>query len=949
MTLALSLLLAVASGRAAPPPGEVPVAVFGPAEGLPGAQVRALALGESGELFVGTESGLARFDGRRFTAIDVPGSHQQGAERPFFTSLLEVDGTLLGQTLGSVLVASPAPQLLAERVADDVNSAITRAPDGRVLLASDVGLFAWRPGEAALSPLVDAEVVAASGLGDSLPRFRAVHAEAEGVWLGSVEGLWRLEEGRLEHRDPRPVRSFLQSERHGLIVGREDGLYALSDLESRLGGDCFTTDLAARADGRVVAACGGGMLLEERDGSWTLLHQEHGLAGDIVTRVVVDRDDIVWAGTLDQGLMRLADLDLRLLTVAQGLTSPHITDLVADGGDLVVTTHRATSRVHADGTVALEDFPEGFDPEDLLRWRRTDEGVFILANMRGVWRLRGEEVVQLTHGEELFGHLLATPQGAVWHAQETRLARVWPPDGPALTAAGTYFGVAWVTDEGEVLVPHQGGVSRLVGDRLEELAPPPPGCEVQRTAEHAGVLYGACANQLFRWQGAAWAPVDVGPFEVKFLRPALGGLYLGDVDALIRVAPEPARLDVSTGLPRVSFLPAHSPVGHGEWLAAATSVGVLFVRPERLDRPWRAPAVHIREVRAGDRDVTGSLDLRSDDDDLRLALGTDSLAGADLLRFRFRLDDGDWSEPFSDDRLQLAGLSRSGHTLQVQARLASGPWSAEPAVLAFAVPPRWYERRSVRLLGLGLVALVLVVIYRERTRRLEEQVRHLREAEEFRSIFGRFVTPEVAEEALSGRLSTAGAEAEVTVLFADVRGFTSLTERLPPDRLVRLLNRWYALTIAEIEAEGGVVNKLLGDAVVAIFGAPRHQPDHADRALRAARGLLRALAEASDDLEAEFGEAVRSGVGLNSGVVIAGPIGAPSRSEYTVIGEAVNVAARVEALTRTVSADLLITEATRARLGEALREDPDLRDLGAHALKGVSQPVRVWGLRWDEA
>ena len=148
-----------------------------------------------------------------------------------------------------------------------------------------------------------------------------------------------------------------------------------------------------------------------------------------------------------------------------------------------------------------------------------------------------------------------------------------------------------------------------------------------------------------------------------------------------------------------------------------------------------------------------------------------------------------------------------------------------------------------------------------------------------------------------------------------------------------LLNAWLTEMVAAIEAEGGVVNKFIGDAVVAIFGAPRAQPDHAERAVRAARRMAAATRAVAE----RHGQALRAGVGVNSGTVIAGPVGAASRMEYTVIGEVVNVAARVEALTRTLDVDVLVADDTVARLGSH-----GLRDRGTHALKGVPTPVRVW-------
>ena len=250
----------------------------------------------------------------------------------------------------------------------------------------------------------------------------------------------------------------------------------------------------------------------------------------------------------------------------------------------------------------------------------------------------------------------------------------------------------------------------------------------------------------------------------------------------------------------------------------------------------------------------------------------------------------------------------------------------------------------MRLGAALLLALGVGAWQRERARRLAAQLARAEEALAFRQVFGRFVTPEVAEEALSGRLGRAGQCREVTVLMADLRGFTPMTEALPPEELVRLLNAWLTRMVEAIEAEGGTVDKFVGDAVMAIFNAPRTQPDHADRALRAARAMVRATRALAEEARARHGVALGAGVGIASGEAIVGPVGSDARMEYTAIGEPVNLAARVEALTRKLDADVLLAESTRARL----RDPAGLEPAGAHRLKGIAEPVAVWAWRADD-
>ena len=232
------------------------------------------------------------------------------------------------------------------------------------------------------------------------------------------------------------------------------------------------------------------------------------------------------------------------------------------------------------------------------------------------------------------------------------------------------------------------------------------------------------------------------------------------------------------------------------------------------------------------------------------------------------------------------------------------------------------------------------LLHVERTRRLRAELRHLREQASLRDTFGRFVAHEVADEVLSGRLKAAGESREVTVLFADIRGFTPLSESLAAHDVVALLNTWFTAMVAEVEAEGGSVNKFMGDAIVAVFGAPRALENHADHALRAATRIVRAAERLDVPLRARFGHTVRAGIGVNSGTVVAGPVGAPNRMEYGVYGEPVNIAARIESHTRVMAADVLVADETVRRLSAPFH----LVHLGPQTLKGVAAPVIIWKL-----
>ncbi|WP_445152234.1 adenylate/guanylate cyclase domain-containing protein [Baekduia sp. Peel2402] len=207
----------------------------------------------------------------------------------------------------------------------------------------------------------------------------------------------------------------------------------------------------------------------------------------------------------------------------------------------------------------------------------------------------------------------------------------------------------------------------------------------------------------------------------------------------------------------------------------------------------------------------------------------------------------------------------------------------------------------------------------------------LEERERLREAFGAFVDPGVAERVLEEGTILEGQEAEVTILFLDIRGFTAFAEREGPREAVARLNDLYELIVPVLVRHGGHANKFIGDGLLGVFGAPERLPDHADRALGAALEIVSVVRE-------RYGERLRLGIGLNSGPVVAGTIGGGGRVEFTVIGDVVNTAARVEEATRITNDDILLTEATRALL---CRDHGGFIGRGDAALKGKVERVQL--------
>jgi adenylate cyclase len=212
----------------------------------------------------------------------------------------------------------------------------------------------------------------------------------------------------------------------------------------------------------------------------------------------------------------------------------------------------------------------------------------------------------------------------------------------------------------------------------------------------------------------------------------------------------------------------------------------------------------------------------------------------------------------------------------------------------------------------------------------------LREKEHVRRVFGLHVGEKIAQQILSRDPELGGREQIVTVMFLDIRDFTTRAAGIEPKAAINLLNRFLQRMVAIVENEhGGIVNKFLGDGLMAIFGLGSAKNDHADAALRAARAMLRALPDLNAELVAAGEAPLQVGIGLNTGRAIVGSIGSPERMEFTVIGDTVNIASRIEALNKMAGTSLLLSQATR----DALTEVIDLHALPPQSVKGLNELV----------
>lgn len=223
----------------------------------------------------------------------------------------------------------------------------------------------------------------------------------------------------------------------------------------------------------------------------------------------------------------------------------------------------------------------------------------------------------------------------------------------------------------------------------------------------------------------------------------------------------------------------------------------------------------------------------------------------------------------------------------------------------------------------------------------------LKERDKVKSLFSKFHGSSIAEDLLKGDMGVGGQNKEVTVFFSDIRGFTSYSENRTPEEVVSMLNEYFEVMVAIINKHGGVVDKFIGDAIMAVWGAPKGTEQDTENALRACIEMRRSLVELNDRRKARGQDPILIGIGLHTGRAISGTIGSHERMEYTVIGDAVNMTSRIESSTKAFGTDLLVSQTVMDKVGDRF-----LVDLAGKAtVKGKAEPLNLYYVRGykDEA
>lgn len=297
---------------------------------------------------------------------------------------------------------------------------------------------------------------------------------------------------------------------------------------------------------------------------------------------------------------------------------------------------------------------------------------------------------------------------------------------------------------------------------------------------------------------------------------------------------------------------------------------------------------------------------------------------------------------FSDRSIRQTIARARNQTLWITAVMILGGIGGAIGLAIVLTKPIHKLAQGTKAIAAGSFDIALPIAARDEigdlTESFNDMAKSLREKEKIKHAFSSYVARQVVDEILKNpdEIMLSGARRDVSVIFCDMRGFTPLAERLPPEEVVAALNDFYSLMIDTTIKHDGTINKFLGDAVMAIFGAPVSYPDHCLRAIKTALAMQQGIAELSAKRVLQGKDPMAIGIGISAGEAVAGTVGTESQMEYTVIGDKVNLAARLESSAK--PGQILVSESTYKQVADEV----EARCLGVMSVKGKEEEVTVY-------
>lgn len=908
---------------------------------------------KSGTLWIGTwGGGLVRYRGGKFE----PAATEVGALSGGIWSIVEdhADHIWAATARGLLRVDGDKAALLTTRdglPSDNIRAVAEDAAGDLWIATRDGGLARYREGRFTIFTTKD---------GLSSNNLTALCPDREGnLWVGTAgAGLNCFRDGHFKALTTKDglshdtVWCITEDRRGNLWIGTYGGGLdrlsggRISALTSRQGlSDDYVWQVYEDREGNLWVGTAGGGLCRLKDGKLVVYSSREGLSSDAVRVILEDRKGAFWIGTTGGGLCRLKDGTVTTFTRKEGLSSDSIRSLCAarDGSLWVGSETGGLDHLVPGGRIEHYGADQGLRNQFVLSVLEDKQGaVWAGTNGGGLSRLEGGRFTTYTTKEGLGANvvyaLCEDPAGAVWAGTDVGLSRI---QGGRVTG---YEGMERIARELVICISRDRDGTLWLGTASGGLLRLKDG-KVAAITGREGLFSDTIFAVLEDGEGQFWMGCNKGIFSVP--RKSLEAV--ADVTA---AAVTCAVFGRTEGLrdPECNLAQPAGWRGSDGRLWFPTSAGAACITPWLIRPNPVAPSMAIESAQADGRtlDVTRPVSLPAGTKDIEFIYTGLSFSAPERVHFKYMLEgfDSDWKDAGTRRAAYYTNVPPGPHAFKVTACNEDGLWSETPATFLFRVEPHFYQRFSfymlcliaafftgwavyrLRVSALKAHERELVALVEERTRSLVQEKEKLQlalvkiEAQEkelvaFNRELGRKVREQLETILRSRRLARyfpktlvdkvlgsdedlelASGRRLLTIFFADMRGFSTITDKVEPERTTRLLNQYLSAMAELIEAHKGTLARFMGDGILGFFGAPEEMlpEEQAERAVRMALAMHARLAQLAREWKSAglVEDEVLIRIGIHQDFVTVGNFGSEEHMEYTAIGRGINLAARLE-------------------------------------------------------